>query len=90
MGLFIRLYHLGEPEDFRKNKDLTVILNHSSNFIGPQSVLSLEETLYVRPADSSGSDLSLTMFWACSQVSCCQEQADREVKLLSRKVLEIY
>ena len=46
----------------KNKKDLTVILNHCSNFIGPQSVLSLEETLCVKPTDSSGSDLSFTTF----------------------------
>lgn len=84
------LYCLAELEDFHEKMDLTVILNHSSNFIGPQSVLSLEEALYVKLAVSSGSDLSFTMFWAYSQVSCCQEKADRGIKLLSRKDLEIY
>lgn len=69
--------------------DLAVILSHPSNFIGPQTVANLEEILYVKLADSSGSDLSFTMFWAGSQVSCCQEKADREIKSLSRKDLEI-
>lgn len=85
------LYCLAEIENFHTKKmDLTVILNYSINFIGPQNVLSLEETLYVKLADSSGSDLSFTMFWACSQVSFCQEKADRGIKLLSRKDLEMY
>lgn len=36
------------PKKKKEEKNLTVSLNHTSNFIGPQSVLSLEETLCVK------------------------------------------